>query len=93
MSDDAKIIGLTEFIRLFTLPGEPEEPVTLEGKTGDAALDREVPSGEMMTWSPRHPPRPLLQIVPGINPPPIKEVEVRTEWELPRAEEGEVQTA
>lgn len=81
MSDDAKIIGLAEFIRLFTLPGEPEEPVTLEGKTWNVELGREVPSGEMMTWTPKHPPRPRRQIVLGVNPPPIEEVEVRTAWD------------
>jgi hypothetical protein len=93
MNDDEKTIGLVEFIRLFTLPGEPEEPVTLEGKAWDAEMDMEVPSGEMMTWRLRHPPLPRLQIVPGSNPPSLNEVEVRTAWELPRAKEGEVQTA
>jgi hypothetical protein len=81
MNDDAKTIGLAEFIRLFTLPGEPEEPVTLEGKAWDAERNMEVPSGEMLTWTPKHPPRPRRQIVLGINPPPIEEeVVVRTAW-------------
>ena len=82
MNGDEETIGLMEFIRLFTLPGEPQEPVTLEGKAWDEERGMAVPSGEMMTWTPRHPPQPVRQIVPGINPPPIKgDLQVSTVWD------------
>ncbi len=72
MNGDEETIGLMEFIRLFTLPGEAQDSVTLEGKAWDEERGMAVPSGEMMTWTPRHPPQPFRQIVPGINPPPIE---------------------
>lgn len=83
MNDDDKTMGLVEFLELFTLPGEPEAPVTLEGKAWDEALGMEVPSGEMLTWTPRHPPLPVRQVVPGVNPPPILgELQVTTSWHI-----------
>lgn len=82
MNADEKAISMLEFIGLFTLPGEPQAPVTLEGKAWDDERGVEVPSGEMMTWTPRHPPQPVRQIVPGINPPPIEgDLQVSTVWD------------
>lgn len=82
MNADDKTIGMMEFISLFTLPGEPQAPVTLEGKAWDDERGAVVPSGEMLTWTPRHPPQPVRQIVPGINPPPIEgDLQVSTVWD------------
>lgn len=82
MNGDEETIDMLAFIRLFTLPGEPQEPVTLEGKAWDEERGMAIPSGEMMTWTPRHPPQPVRQIVPGINPPPIKgDLQVSTVWD------------
>lgn len=81
MNGDEETIDMLAFIRLFTLPGEPQEPVTREGKAWDEERGMAIPSGEMMTWTPRHPPQPFRQIVPGINPPPIADLQVGTDWD------------
>jgi hypothetical protein len=82
MNADEKTVGMMEFIGLFTLLGEPQAPVTLEGKAWDEERGVAVPSGEMVTWTPRHPPQPVRQIVPGINPPPIEgDLQVSTVWD------------
>ena len=79
--ENVRCLWLMEFIDLFALPGEVREPVTLEGKVWDEALGKAVPSGEMVTWAPKHPPLEVYQIEVGINPTVIVgRAEISTVW-------------